>query len=79
MFRAGRESVYPTSFALFMTPEYGTKEKWTSRSCDILEDTKGSFMLCIYGLLLFQTLALYYAKLFCVLAKPPAKTKDRGA
>ena len=30
-----RESAHPTSFALFMTPEYGTKEKRTSRSYDI--------------------------------------------
>ena len=43
-----RESVYPTSFALFMTPVCRQKKKGPLDHMISMEDTKGSFMFLLH-------------------------------
>ena len=73
----------PTSFALFVMHECEAEEKKDLSIIIIsLEHTEGSFLF-----LLHVCTDCYYcerkrrtnAKLFCVLAKPPTRTKERGA
>ena len=77
-----RESACRLLFALFVMHECETQKKKGPLDHISLEHTEGSFLF-----LLHVCTDCYYcerkrrtnAKLFCVLAKPPTRTKERGA